>query len=68
MSDIRVGKPDIKIDATAHRKRVQQGNSGPFYEQAGHNPDGTADARRSTGIQPKKHNAILPVMPNLSPG
>jgi hypothetical protein len=26
------------------------------------------DARRSTGVHPKRHNAILKIMPNLSPG
>jgi hypothetical protein len=30
--------------------------------------DGTADARRSTGIRPSDHDPILPVMPNLPPG
>jgi hypothetical protein len=30
--------------------------------------DGTAGARRSTGIRPSDHDPILPVMPNLPPG
>jgi hypothetical protein len=68
MSEIRVGKPDVKPDASAHVKGVAQGNEGPEGEQAGHHPDGTADARRSTSIKPKAHDAILPVMPNLPPG
>jgi hypothetical protein len=48
---------------------VEQGNEpGAYEKQVGHHPDGTADARRSTGIRPKKHDAILSAMPNLSPG
>jgi hypothetical protein len=33
----------------------------------GHNKDGTADVRRSTGVSPKKHNPTLSIMPNLPP-
>lgn len=66
MAEIRVGKPDVKIDTPSHTKGVEQGNSGG--RQAGLHKDGTADARRSTGVSPKKHNPILSVMPNLPPG
>ncbi|MCV7197132.1 hypothetical protein [Mycobacterium angelicum] len=68
MAEIRVGKPDTKPDATAHSWRVEQGNQGPYHKNVGHHEDGTADARRSTGVHPKKHDAILPIMPNLPPG
>ena len=68
MAEIRVGKPDVKPDATSHSAGVQQGNHGPNDKNRGHHQDGTADARRSTGVGPKKHDAILPIMPNLSPG
>jgi hypothetical protein len=68
MGKIRVGKPDVKIDASTHVKGIHQGNTGPYDKQPGHNKDGTADARRSTGIHPKRHNAILKIMPNLPPG
>ncbi len=68
MGEIRVGRPDVKPDASSHTKGVAQGNKGPFDRQPGHHRDGTADARRSTGIAPSKHDAILPVMPNLPPG
>ncbi|BBX19755.1 hypothetical protein CRI77_06595 [Mycolicibacterium duvalii] len=68
MGEIRVGKPDIQPDSTAHIRRVHQGNAGRHDSAPGHHGDGTADARRSTGIQPEKHNAILPIMPNLPPG
>jgi hypothetical protein len=66
MANIRVGKPDIALDAPAHTKGVVQGNSGK--RQAGLHPDGKADARRSTGIRPKQHEPIMPIMPNLPPG
>lgn len=68
MGEIRVGKPHTKPDAPSHTKGVHQGNWGPSSKQVGHRPDGTVDARRSTGIVPKRHDAILPIMPNLPPG
>jgi len=69
MASIRVGKPDVTPDATAHMKGVHQGNApGAYAKQIGHHADGTADARRSTGIAPRRHDTILPVMPNLPPG
>jgi hypothetical protein len=69
MAEIRVGKPDVKIDASAHTKGVPQGNApGNYEKQPGHRDDDTADARRSTGIGPKRHDPILPIMPNRPPG
>jgi hypothetical protein len=69
MGEIRVGKPDVKPDAPTHVRGIHQGNEQkPYRKQIGHHPDGTADARRSTGIRPKMHNAILEIMPNLPPG
>jgi hypothetical protein len=69
MGEIRVGKPDTTPDAPAHTPGVREGNKPPrFRHTPGHHKDGTADARRSTGISPKKHDVILPVMPNLPPG
>lgn len=69
MGEIRVGKPDAKPDTPSHTKGVHQGNKrGSYKKSVGHNADGTADARRSTGIRPKRHNAILSIMPNLPPG
>ena len=63
----RVGKPDVEPDARAH-EGVKQGNAAGNYEkQAGHLPDGTSTAARSTGINPKAHEPIDPRMPNLSP-
>lgn len=69
MAKIKVGKPDVQPDTPCHTKGVEQGNRKGAYEKSvGHHPDGTADARRSTGVSPKKHNAILSIMPNLPPG
>lgn len=68
MGRIRVGKPDIKPDTTTHVWGIHEGNEGPYDKQPGHHRDGTADARRSTGIRPKIHNAILKIMPNIPPG
>jgi len=69
MAGIRVGRPDVKPDLPSHTRGVPQGNAtGAYEKQAGHHADGTADARRSTGVAPRRHDAILPVMPNLPPG
>lgn len=69
MGSIRVGRADVKPDTPSHTKGVHQGNaSGQYKKAGGHHKDGTADARRSTGVSPKKHDAILPIMPNLPPG
>lgn len=69
MAEIRVGKPQVAPDTPAHIKGVRQGNAmGAYESQIGHHPDGTADARRSTGVRPTKRNPILPSMPNLPPG
>ncbi|MCO5973007.1 hypothetical protein [Actinoallomurus soli] len=69
MGRIRVGKPHVKIDAPAHVRGIREGNAKrSMSRQIGHHKDHTADARRSTGIRPKKHDAILKIMPNLPPG
>ena len=66
---IRVGKADVKHDKPAHVKGVAQGNAtGNYEKQPGHLPDGRSTAERSTGVNPKAHDPILPAMPNLSPG
>lgn len=68
MGSIRVGKPQAKPDTPRHVHGLHQGNKGPYEHQTGHHEDGTADARRSTGIHWKKHEAILKIMPNIPPG
>ncbi|TDD23260.1 hypothetical protein [Nonomuraea diastatica] len=65
---IRTGRPDVHPDASSHVKGVKEGNSrGNHDKQEGHLPDGRSTARRSTGINPRKHDPIDPDMPNLSP-
>ncbi|MET7318633.1 hypothetical protein ABZX83_25295 [Streptomyces thermoviolaceus] len=68
MSRIRVGRAHVRPDSPSHVPGQTQGNAGPRTAQPGHHPDGTADARRSTGIHWKKHDAISKIMPNISPG
>ncbi|HEX8009185.1 MAG TPA: hypothetical protein VF482_22480 [Trebonia sp.] len=69
MGYIRVGKSNVKPNSPGHVPGIRQGNtSRGASKQVGHHTDHTADARRSTGIQPKKHNPLLPIMPNLPPG
>ena len=66
MAGIRVGNPDVRLDLSSHTRGVEQGNR--RRRQRGHHGDGTADARRSTGILWRQREPILPVMPNLPPG
>lgn len=68
MGRIRVGKAKTKIDAPTHVPGLEQGNHSTYYHQPGHHKDGTASARRSTGINAHEHNPILKLMPNLPPG
>lgn len=68
MGRIRTGRAQVRLDTASHVFAINQGNKGPYHKQPGHHRDGTADARRSTGIHWKKHNAILKIMPNISPG
>lgn len=69
MGRIRVGKPQVRPDTPTHVTGIEQGNDIKGYRhQVGHYQDGTADARRSTGVHPKRHNALLKIMPNLPPG
>ncbi|WP_433514296.1 hypothetical protein ACQP2T_00935 [Nonomuraea sp. CA-143628] len=65
---IKVGRPDVRPDMTAHLKGVHEGNSvGNYEQQPGHLPDGRSTAARSTGINSKDRDPIDPAMPNLSP-
>ncbi|MGW0080076.1 hypothetical protein [Streptomyces sp. NPDC003393] len=68
MGRIRVGRRHVRPDTARHVRGLHQGNAGPYDCQQGHHEDGTADARRSTGIHWKKHDAITRTMPNISPG
>ncbi|MEU6508409.1 hypothetical protein [Streptomyces sp. NPDC046942] len=68
MGSIRVGRAQARPDTPTHVPGLHQGNKGPYGRQGGHHEDGTADARRSTGIHSKRHDAVLTAMPNISPG
>jgi hypothetical protein len=69
MAQLRRGRAQAKPDATAHTKGIKEGNAiGNYGKQAGHLPNGTSTAARSTGINPKAREPIDPRMPNLSPG
>lgn len=69
MGRIRVGRAQVCPDTPTHVDGITQGNEeGAYEKQIGHHPDGTADARRSTGVAPKHHDPILEIMPNLPPG
>jgi hypothetical protein len=68
MSSIRVGKRDVDPSALGHTPGVHEGNAEGNYEKMeGHNRDGTATSRRSTGVNAKAAGPIDPRMPNLSP-
>lgn len=65
---IRLGHPDVKPDAPSHVMGVVPGNKpGNYEKEPGHRPDGRSTSRRSTGINAKDRDPILPGMPNLSP-
>jgi len=68
MGDITIGRPDVRLDKSAHTPGVRLGNHEGFVKhQPGHLPDDTSTARRSTGIRAKHMDPIMPGMPNLSP-
>lgn len=68
MAKIKLGKPEVSPDISAHTPGINEGNAKGNYEKMpGHNADGTSSAARSTGINPKAHEPIDPSMPNLSP-
>lgn len=68
MGRIRVGESQVKPDTPSHVPGIHQGNSATRKNQPGHHESGTADARRSTGIDWKKHEPVAETMPSLSPG
>lgn len=68
IAGIRIGPPDVDHATPTHVPGVRTGNTPGNYEHApGHLPDGSSTARRSTGINAKDREPILPEMPNLSP-
>ena len=72
VNGIRVGRADTRPWKPSHIRGVRMGNEkGALFRNAGiHRKKGGArgTARRSTGVHPLIHNAILPgIMPNWSP-
>ena len=68
VAEVRTGKPHTGVDKPTHVKGIKEGNStGNYEKQAGHKPDGTSTAERSTGINAGAEQPIDPRMPNLSP-
>jgi hypothetical protein len=66
MASIETGARHTGIDKPTHIKGIKQGNAvGGYAKMAGHNPDGTSTATRSTGVAGTE--PIDPTMPNLSP-
>ncbi len=65
---IRVGHAKVKPATPTHVRGTREGNERGSYDGSpGHLPDERSTARRSTGIDSKNRNPILPEMPNLSP-
>lgn len=77
MADIKVGKPDVAMDAPTHVPGIKQGNSrggiekDPGLHETGETgagrPTAKSTARKSTGINPGSRNPIHPDSPNLPP-
>lgn len=68
MARIKLGLRPVTSDMTAHTPGIKEGNAKGNYERmAGHNPDGTSTAARSTGVSAQLEDPIDPSMPNLSP-
>jgi hypothetical protein len=66
MAGMSTGSEHTGIGRPTHVKGINEGNALGKYEQmAGHKPDGTSTAVRSTGVTGTE--PIDPSMPNLSP-
>jgi hypothetical protein len=66
MTYVNTGAGQTSISKSVHIKGIQEGNAlGKYERMAGHNPDGTSTAARSTGVAAAE--PIDPSMPNLSP-
>ena len=68
VENLQVGKPPTTPSMPSHTAGVRQGNQpGNSTRPPGHLADGTATARRSTGINPQSREPIDRQSPNLSP-
>jgi hypothetical protein len=73
IANVRVGKRQVSPQQSSHVRGVHQGNATALLKHT-RNSDidvkgdmATAKPTRSTGINAKKHAAIDPRMPNLTP-
>ena len=68
MNNLRVGAPEADPTKPSHVVGVREGNEPGGYERdPGHNVNGRATARHSTGINPQSREPIDPRMPALFP-
>lgn len=66
VANVNTGAKHTGMDKPTHVKGIKQGNAlGSYARMAGHRPDGTSTAARSTGVTATE--PIDPSMPNLSP-
>lgn len=66
MADMKRSAKCASMDKPTHVEGIKQGNAlGNYEKMAGHRPDGTSTAARSTGVAVTE--PIDPSMPNLSP-
>jgi hypothetical protein len=66
--DLIFGHRAVTPDLPSHVPGINEGNARGHYEKmAGHKPDGSSTAARSTGVNPDLEEPIDPSMPNLSP-
>ncbi|HWY90952.1 MAG TPA: hypothetical protein VNY31_09800 [Solirubrobacteraceae bacterium] len=66
VTNVKSGAEHACVDASTHVKGIKEGNAlGNYEKMAGHKPDGTSTAARSTGVTATE--PIDPGMPNLSP-
>jgi hypothetical protein len=66
MAYVKTGAEHTGIYKPTHIKGIKEGNArGKYKQMAGHKPDGTSTAARSTGVTGTE--PIDPSMPNLSP-
>lgn len=72
ISNVRVGKAEVKMDTPAHVPGVAQGNTrGVLKHERGIHywwrKKATATATRSTGVNAFARNSIVPGAPRLTP-
>jgi hypothetical protein len=71
IANVRVGRADVKVDLPSHVPNIREGNeTGSFERERGLRREGervVANAARSTGVDPQRHDVLDLRMPGLSP-